>query len=51
MIKIQQVAEGSLRRLNLESLDLCQLHWPERNVPFFENLNMNTMIKIMKNLN
>jgi len=27
--------EGSLRRLQVEAIDLYQIHWPERNVPAF----------------
>lgn len=27
--------EGSLRRLRVETIDLYQIHWPERNVPSF----------------
>lgn len=27
--------EGSLRRLGIETIDLYQIHWPERNVPAF----------------
>ena len=32
---VTKAIEDSLTRLNIESIDLCQLHWPERNVPFF----------------
>jgi aryl-alcohol dehydrogenase-like predicted oxidoreductase len=27
--------EGSLRRLGIETIDLYQIHWPERNTPMF----------------
>lgn len=30
--------EGSLRRLGIETIDLYQIHWPERNVPMFGTL-------------
>jgi aryl-alcohol dehydrogenase-like predicted oxidoreductase len=30
--------EGSLRRLQVEVIDLYQIHWPERNVPMFGGL-------------
>jgi aryl-alcohol dehydrogenase-like predicted oxidoreductase len=31
--------EGSLRRLGIETIDLYQIHWPERNVPMFGTLS------------
>jgi aryl-alcohol dehydrogenase-like predicted oxidoreductase len=30
--------EGSLRRLQVDTIDLYQIHWPERNVPIFGGL-------------
>ncbi len=30
--------EASLRRLGIETIDLYQIHWPERNVPMFGTL-------------
>ena len=30
--------EGSLRRLQVETIELYQIHWPERNVPMFGGL-------------
>jgi aryl-alcohol dehydrogenase-like predicted oxidoreductase len=30
--------EGSLRRLQVDTIDLYQIHWPERNVPMFGGL-------------
>ncbi len=35
---IERAVEGSLKRLNVESIDLYQLHWPDRNTNFFGNL-------------
>ena len=32
---IQAALEGSLRRLQIDCIDLYQLHWPERNTNFF----------------
>ena len=32
---IRLAVEGSLRRLKTDCIDLYQLHWPSRNVPFF----------------
>ena len=29
----------SLKRLNIEYIDIYQLHWPERNVPIFGRLD------------
>lgn len=33
--QIRLACEGSLKRLNLECIDLYQLHWPSRTVPLF----------------
>ncbi len=32
---IRAAVEGSLQRLQTDSIDLYQIHWPERNVPMF----------------
>jgi aryl-alcohol dehydrogenase-like predicted oxidoreductase len=32
---IRQSCEGSLRRLQIDTIDLYQIHWPERHVPAF----------------
>eukprot|EP00667_Euglena_gracilis_P005260 EG_transcript_5293 len=32
---VRQACEGSLRRLGVESIDLYQVHWPDRYVPLF----------------
>lgn len=34
---INEAIEGSLRRLQTDYLDLCQIHWPSRPVPLFGN--------------
>jgi aryl-alcohol dehydrogenase-like predicted oxidoreductase len=33
--QLRLAVDGSLRRLRCETIDLYQLHWPERNVPMF----------------
>jgi aryl-alcohol dehydrogenase-like predicted oxidoreductase len=35
---IVRSCEGSLRRLQVDTIDLYQIHWPERNVPMFGGL-------------
>ncbi len=35
---IEKAVEGSLKRLGVESIDLYQLHWPDRNTNFFGKL-------------
>jgi aryl-alcohol dehydrogenase-like predicted oxidoreductase len=35
---ISQAVEKSLQRLNLDTIDLYQIHWPERNTNFFHSL-------------
>jgi aryl-alcohol dehydrogenase-like predicted oxidoreductase len=35
---LQMALEGSLRRLQVDCIDLYQLHWPERNTNFFGKL-------------
>ena len=35
---IEKAVEGSLKRLDVESIDLYQLHWPDRNTNFFGKL-------------
>jgi aryl-alcohol dehydrogenase-like predicted oxidoreductase len=35
---LQAALDGSLRRLQVECIDLYQLHWPERNTNFFGKL-------------
>jgi len=35
---LQAALEGSLRRLQVDCIDLYQLHWPERNTNFFGKL-------------
>ena len=37
--EIVQAAEGSLRRLQTDVIDLYQIHWPARNLPLFGFLN------------
>ena len=36
-----QAIDGSLKRLQTDYIDLYQLHWPERKVPKFGNLDFN----------
>lgn len=38
---IRLAVEGSLRRLKTDYIDLYQLHWPSRNVPFFGKVIFN----------
>ncbi len=38
---IRLAVEGSLRRLKTDCIDLYQLHWPSRNVPFFGKVIFN----------
>lgn len=38
---IKEAVEGSLKRLNIDTIDLYQLHWPERNTNFFSNTLFN----------
>lgn len=38
---IQSAIEGSLRRLRTDSIDLYQIHWPDRYVPKFGGLHFN----------
>ncbi|MBK0392218.1 aldo/keto reductase [Ramlibacter algicola] len=35
---IVRSCEGSLRRLQVDTIDLYQIHWPERNTPMFGSL-------------
>ena len=35
---IEKAIEGSLKRLGVETIDLYQLHWPDRNTNFFGKL-------------
>ena len=35
---IERAIEGSLKRLGVETIDLYQLHWPDRNTNFFGKL-------------
>ncbi len=38
---MNEAIDGSLKRLKTDYIDLYQLHWPERKVPKFGNLNFN----------
>jgi len=37
--KMREAVEGSLSRLQIDCIDLYQLHWPQRQVPKFGKLN------------
>ncbi len=42
--RIRREAEDSLKRLNVDRIDLYQLHWPDPNTPFQES--METLMKL-----
>jgi aryl-alcohol dehydrogenase-like predicted oxidoreductase len=42
---INTALEGSLKRLRIDSIDLYQLHWPDRGWEDFQNLGQTTPIK------
>jgi len=40
---IEQAIDASLKRLNVETIDLMQLHWPERSTNFFGQLGLESL--------
>ena len=42
--RILKEIEDSLKRLNIEYIDIYQIHWPDRNTPFKETIE--TMIEL-----
>lgn len=43
--KVIQACEGSLKRMNVDYIDLYQIHWPNHDVPIEETLEAMTALK------